>query len=375
MALSLLTVMIRHRDGWDITMEKIGAQYGYGEKAMAGAMGLLQVARYVVKVRIMDAETRQWSTEVVVYDTPASGEEISALLDAIRAESDVRQAQVIEPTAKAQERAAKRRAELGAESIRPAQQVRIPRLRPDVDSGTTCGNEEKPQVTPDSAPGRDSREEGVFKKTVSKKTEEKTMGVGDGRRPSAGGKRAEGSGGSAAASKSGTIPTTRTNPGKPVEGEAEVFALLDALRISPTEAARIPTLRTAVRTLLRAGRTPENAAARVSAGWWRQEGPKRSAPEYRGCARCTARGCPASREECDRIVRPVGYLADLLSRQECERPDCERGVIMSTGEECRACGLRAEERSIERAAARFATSLGSTIPGQRPDLAMTGEYA
>jgi hypothetical protein len=112
MALALLTVLLRHRDGWDITMAEVGAKYGYGRDAMANAMGLLQVARYVVKIRLMSAENNQWSTEVCVYDTPATDAEVTALLAEASNEPNVRVAQVIEPTKSALENAAKRRAKL-----------------------------------------------------------------------------------------------------------------------------------------------------------------------------------------------------------------------------------------------------------------------
>ena len=32
-ALGLLAVLLRHRDGWEITLKDIGARYGYGEES------------------------------------------------------------------------------------------------------------------------------------------------------------------------------------------------------------------------------------------------------------------------------------------------------------------------------------------------------
>lgn len=158
MALALLTILLRHRDGWDITMARIGHRYGYGEEAMAGAMGLLQAARYVVKVRYMRREGNQWATEVAVYDVPATDDEVDDLLAAIEEENpDARRIEVIPPTKTAIEKAAKRRTKI------------VPRLREIRDSGTTWGNTVKPQVVPDSGVSRDSGDPGVTKKTNSKK--------------------------------------------------------------------------------------------------------------------------------------------------------------------------------------------------------------
>ncbi|MEU3497611.1 hypothetical protein ABZ747_29480 [Kitasatospora cineracea] len=105
--------------------------------------------------------------------------------------------------------------------------------------------------------------------------------------------------------------------------------MVDALGVSKHTAIKIPPLRGAVRDLLRAGRTPEHALARINAGWWRAGVPERiQAGEIRG---------------------PVGYLAAILSSRECARPDCERGLLLESGKECSACGLRAAERQAERA--------------------------
>jgi hypothetical protein len=188
MQLGLLTVMLRHRDGWDIDLTDIGGRYGYGEKAMAAAMGGLQAARYVVKVRVM-SQRGYWSTEVVVYDTPAADEEVAALLAAIEAEPDVRQAQVIKPTATAVNRAKKRRAKLspattagrtplGYEVPTPDQGVSNKtagrdRVRQNRDSVANSEEETKPQVATESAFEGDSVDGGVIKKTIRKNTVEK----------------------------------------------------------------------------------------------------------------------------------------------------------------------------------------------------------
>jgi hypothetical protein len=114
-ALGLLTVLLRQKDGFEITIERVGRRYGYGRDAMANAMGLLQVARYVVKVRVQDAKNAQWSTEIVTYDTPASDEEIAALLTGIADEAGVGDVRLIEPTP-----TAVKRAQIRAEKLQKA---------------------------------------------------------------------------------------------------------------------------------------------------------------------------------------------------------------------------------------------------------------
>ncbi|MFD5610519.1 hypothetical protein [Kitasatospora sp. NPDC127060] len=136
-------------------------------------------------------------------------------------------------------------------------------------------------------------------------------------------------GGSAAGRTKKPRTTIRTTPSRPVPGEEIVFAAIDALNVSKHPAVRVPPLRRAVRDLLSAGRTIDHALARINAGWWKAGVPERIAKgEIRG---------------------PVGYLATILSRQDCEREDCERGILLSSGEECQACGLRAAEREADRA--------------------------
>ncbi|WP_176734725.1 hypothetical protein, partial [Streptomyces sp. EN23] len=200
MALALLTILLRHRDGWDITLAEIGAKYGYGRDAMANAMGLLQAARYVVKIRLMASENNQWSTEVCVYDTPATDAEIQALLAEAAKEPGVRVVQVIEPTKTAVANAAKRRAKLQPKGRQRTPSVAVPRVPENPHSGATCGNDTEQQVGPECRDSRQSGDPALFKKTVGEKTEEDEKPVPDGRRPSAG-SRTSRSGGSAASGK------------------------------------------------------------------------------------------------------------------------------------------------------------------------------
>ncbi|MEU8776521.1 hypothetical protein [Streptomyces sp. NPDC048606] len=128
---------------------------------------------------------------------------------------------------------------------------------------------------------------------------------------------------------------------RPVAGEDEVYAMLDDLGVLGSPAARISTLRRAVREFLghyadaRSGpfamypRLPEHAALRLSIGWHQAGGARRSSPGYDGG---------------DRIARPTGYLAALLSTHDCDHPNCEAGVFLNTQEECGTCQYRAVER-------------------------------
>ncbi|MFE5864692.1 hypothetical protein ACFQ77_29690 [Streptomyces virginiae] len=127
----------------------------------------------------------------------------------------------------------------------------------------------------------------------------------------------------------------------PVAGEDEVYRLLDSLRILDAPASRIKILRRAVRAYLGHNpdtrttafdmypRTPAHAATRINWKWHITNGPDRAHPEYDGP---------------DRILRPAGYLATLLIEQECDLPQCEMGVHLDSGEECRLCRYREVER-------------------------------
>ncbi|RPE26605.1 hypothetical protein [Kitasatospora cineracea] len=169
--------------------------------------------------------------------------------------------------------------------------------------------------------------------------------------------KADQPGGSAASNRKSPRPKTiKTNPGKPVPGEDEVFAVIDALKISSTPALRVPPLRRAVRELLSSGRTPQHAMARINAGWWKAGAPERLAT--------------------GEIRRAVPYLAEIISSRECARIDCERGVLLGTGEDCTACGFRAAERQAERARAKIAAdaeALAQAAQAETERLAVVAE--
>ncbi|MCY0954157.1 hypothetical protein [Streptomyces sp. H27-S2] len=156
----------------------------------------------------------------------------------------------------------------------------------------------------------------------------------------------------------------------PVAGEDEVYAALDALGVLSSPAARIKPLRRSVRELLghrgaevrdRASflypRTAEQAVTRIYAGWHRAQGPARASGDYVGCPRCTPSGCTASRESCERILKPVGYLQALLDAQDCDLPTCELGVLIDSGDECQACGYRAAQRIAAAREAKLTAEL------------------
>ena len=327
MALALLTILLRHRDGWDITLAQIGAKYGYGRDAMANAMGLLQVARYVVKIRMMSAATNQWSTEVCVYDTPATDAEVAALLTAVSREPGVRAAQVIEPTKAAIAHAEKRWSKLAPKERQARPSVSVPRAPEYPHSGATSEDGTFPQVGPDCRVSRQSGDPAVFKKTVDQKRREDEEPGADGRQASTG-SRGQGSGGSAASGK--TKPSSLTR-----EQRQQVDAFFQAL---PTQLADLvpanppANLKTAVLEALAAGqpqgRTPQQLVEyRLLPKWHKHY---------------------ASRDAAGPIEKPVGVLITMLRRdKECQDPRCDERTNVDTGRPCISCEQRGVERRAE----------------------------
>lgn len=141
----------------------------------------------------------------------------------------------------------------------------------------------------------------------------------------------------------------------------------------PTEVARpgtrlYPGLHRAINDLLTGNpaagipsRTPEQVLARLNRRWYGENAEERSAADYRGCDRCTASGCPASRrmetnpDGCDRIKNRSSWLAAALLAQDCPDPGCEDGQIIGGGA-CRACAARHEERRTASTAASEAAA-------------------
>lgn len=308
MALALLTVLLRHQDGWEITLAEIGAKYGYGRDALARAMGLLQVARYVVKVRIMSAADNQWATDVVVFDTPASDSEVAQLLEDTARDPEVRAVQLIEPTKSALEEAAKRREKLSGPKRR---------RRPSA-----------------SVPSRDTASAGD--------------GGTDGARP---GPVGGGEAGGAAAAKpkqprkaAGSTP----KPGRRLSKEqaAAVRAVEGAFPEELRELLpkyRPEVLRDAILQALES-RTTEQLAERVRRRWWAHGYAADAMPEGKG------------------IGSPVGVAVGLVRPStDCPDPMCEDGTTVDTGAACRAC---AERRAGRKADRRGRVPEQRTEPGQ-----------
>ncbi|MGW2672517.1 hypothetical protein ACWC5F_31280 [Streptomyces sp. NPDC001272] len=173
---------------------------------------------------------------------------------------------------------------------------------------------------------------------------------------SPGGQTPSGDGGSAAnrevsisKGKGRRVPTPVSDL-VPVAGEDAVYALLDGLGVLASSAARIKTLRRAVREYLGHNpdarptpfamypRTPEHATTRINRKWHRAGGPARAAADYLGP---------------DKILRPVGYLAQLLLEQECEAPNCELGVLVDSGDVCGRCAYLEAARIADAESARL----------------------
>lgn len=355
MALGLLTVMIRHQDGWEITLNEIGDRYGYGRGAMAGAMGFLQVARYVVKVRIMSAEGNLWSTEVVVYDTPATDAEVSALLATIEREPDVRRAEVIEPTATAIEQARKRRAKL-RKKRRRGPNIAVSRVSENPHSGLTCGNDEVNEVVPECRVSRQSGDPAVSKKTVEKKTEKTTApaarAAGDARRATTGSSAHADAGGSAA-SDGAKAPKKSPRPRKASKGQArmtreQASAVATVEAAWPAELAallpknRPPELRDTILDALDGGRSPDQLTERVRRRWIAHGYADALLPDGKG------------------IGSPVGVAVGLVRPStDCPDPMCEDGVTIHLGGACPKC----EQRRLDRKA----DHRQGQVPGPRED--------
>jgi len=163
MALALLTVLLRQKDGWEITLERVGKRYGYGRDAMANAMGLLQVARYVVKVRVQDSATAQWSTEIITYDTPPHNGEVEALLNEIADEPGVKDVRVIPPTPAAVKRA---RARMEKLMKADADDPENPQVGPTAGKPALGEDESDKKGEPECRDTRQSAHPAVSKKTV-----------------------------------------------------------------------------------------------------------------------------------------------------------------------------------------------------------------
>ncbi|MFC7794626.1 hypothetical protein [Streptomyces cinereoruber] len=366
MALALLTILLRHRDGWEITLAEIGKKYGYGRDAMANAIGLLQVARYVVKIRMMSTAGTQWSTEVYVFDTPATDEEITSLVANAARLPEVRRASVIEPTPAAIEHAQKRYKKLAPKQGRTAPTMPVPRLSENPHSGATCGNDASSQVNPECGFPRQSGDPAVNKKTVGKKTNEKTEAP-PGRSPVDGVAfqaevvRAAGDeGGSAASSKTKPAPSKSRKPRHTHDELTIVDQVLAYLPPQiPAREVRVPAVADAILAAMReGGRSVEEMGGRINARW-----------ADHGFADKAAVGP---------LEKPIGVVIALVrplrrgDRYACADIRCEDGRNLDTDEPCRLCEVRAADwkaaQQRKRAAAggkRDRRDSAPAMPSQR----------
>jgi len=344
MALALLTVLLRHRDGWEITLAKIGEKYGYGRDALANAMGLLQVARYVVKIRMMSVQGNQWSTEVYVFDTPATDEEVAVLLAEAARLPEVRRASVIEPTAAAIAYAKKRQQKLAPKHGRTAPTMPVPRVPENPDSGSTSGNGASSQAVPECGFSRQSGDPTVNKKTVGKKTREKTDAPAgrspvDGRSPSTSGSSGrEDEGGSAASGKAPSSSSQKPQGGKrhsraDLATVDEVLSFLPAA--IPADQVRLPVVADAVLSAMASdGRSIEEMGQRIQYRWI----------HHRFAEKVITGG----------LENPVGTAIALVrplrrgDRYACADTRCENGRHLDTGEECPLCAVRAADWAAAR---------------------------
>jgi hypothetical protein len=117
-------------------------------------------------------------------------------------------------------------------------------------------------------------------------------------------------------------------------------------------------------------RSPEQVVARINRRWYGEQADARSAPDYRGCDRCTPSGCDAPRRSvstpdgCDRIRNRNSWLAEAIIAQDCPDPGCENGQIIGGGP-CVACRERhARRRQADQDAAQAAAGAAAAWEAQ-----------
>lgn len=87
--LGLHTFIVRCKDGYDIDMDTLAKRRGPGRRVLYAAMRALVERAYVVKVKYQ-GERGRWSTDVLVYDTPATSAEVAEVLEEYAAFASVR---------------------------------------------------------------------------------------------------------------------------------------------------------------------------------------------------------------------------------------------------------------------------------------------
>lgn len=318
-ALGLLTVVLRHRDGYDITLPEIAEKYGYGRDGLAGAWGLLQVARYVIKVKIQWERDNQWSTEVVVYDTPATDDEIKELLASIAEEPNVRTVKLEPPTKTARERAAKHAAKVEAKQKAKPERRKLDYEVPGQSAGESGrgrgrrsgGEDQGSGAAGAAAPAKPPRKSAAPKKTTAKKKE-------PGRR----------------------LTQQEAAAVKQVEA-----AFPEQLQLP---SYRPPVLRDAILEALDS-RTADVLVKRVKRRWWKHGYEEAAMPGGKG------------------IGSPIGVAVALVRPStDCPEPMCEDGVILDSGGPCRTCEQRKEDRKAPVPAQRGGSGeQGDAAPASR----------
>jgi hypothetical protein len=84
LALGLLTLLLRARDGDDVTVEGISKRRKEGREALAGAMRNLVSRAYVVKFKVHGADGK-WRTEFTADSIPFTREDIAEMLPEVSA--------------------------------------------------------------------------------------------------------------------------------------------------------------------------------------------------------------------------------------------------------------------------------------------------
>ncbi|MGW6878623.1 hypothetical protein ACWGHA_40630, partial [Streptomyces xanthophaeus] len=84
LALGLLTLLLRAKDGDDVTVEGISKRRKEGREALAGAMRNLVSRAYVVKFKVHGADGK-WRTEFTTDSIPFTRDDIAEMLPEVSA--------------------------------------------------------------------------------------------------------------------------------------------------------------------------------------------------------------------------------------------------------------------------------------------------
>ncbi|WP_431784849.1 hypothetical protein [Streptomyces chumphonensis] len=156
------------------------------------------------------------------------------------------------------------------------------------------------------------------------------------------------------ATRSPRPKTVKTAPRRRPAGYDDVAAALPPEVVASTGSI-CPQLTRAICDVLSGAypRTPAQAIARLNRTWYGQNAPERCAPGYQAPADAAPGQEP--------IRRPGTWLAAALITQDCPRPECEDGELLTTGKTCELCQERARDAAEARAAAQqLAWELGPT---------------